>query len=507
MTSPVDFAVDDRAGKRLLAVLVYACLMVSVVSTLGTPLIPQIAEDHGITLAAATWMLTVTLLVGAIATPVMGRLGDGPGRRTVLMSGLGAVLAGSLVAASSSSFAQLLAGRALQGVGYGTVPLAIAIAREHLPPELLRRGIATLSVTVAVGAGLGFPATGLIAQDFDYHVAFWVAGAVTALALVLIARVVPGGTAGDRREPLDGVGAVGLGLGLGALLLAISQGETWGWGSGRVVGLLAGAAGVFAAWGRWELRAAHPLVDLRVSRLPTVMAANIAGVLMGFGMYVVMTLVNRLAQTPESAGYGFSASLFVTGLLLVPLSFGSLVASTVARKVAARVGMRVVIPTGVAVVAVAQLGLAAQHAHLYDLLIATALLGVGIGCTFAAMPALIITAVPAGETGSASSVNQVTRVLGGALGAAVAATILAAHTVAGSTLPSEDAYGVTFVVGAVVCALTIPVMLLLLPKGIGRRDAAAPGRGSEVELLMAEEAMSVAGPVAVEEPHHRFVAR
>ncbi len=506
MTSLADLPGEEREGKRLLAVLVYACLMVSVVSTLGAPLIPEIARDHGISLASATWMLTVTLLVGAVATPVMGRLGDGPGRRGVLMGGLAVVCVGSLVAATASSFGQLLAGRALQGIGYGTVPLAIAIAREHLPAELLRRGIATLSVTVAVGAGLGFPATGLVAQDLDYHVAFWIAAAITALGVVLVARTVPRGAPGARREALDGVGALGLGLGLGALLLAISQGETWGWGSARVLALLVGAALVFAAWGRWELRAAHPLVDLRISALPTVLAANITGVLMGFGMYVVMTLVLRLAQTPASAGYGFASSLFVTGLLLVPLSFGSFIASGLARRLAARAGMRVVIPIGVLVVVVAQLGLALQHEHLYDLLIATALLGVGIGCTFAAMPALIVAAVPPGETGSASSVNQVTRVVGGALGSAVAATILAAHTAGGSPLPTEGGFGVTFVVGAVVCGLTIPVVLLLLPKGIGRRGAPVPERGSELELLMEEEALSGVGPVAVEEPH-RLVGR
>ena len=150
MTSLIDSRPGARArsDRRLLAVLVYAALMVAVVSTLGTPLIPDIAADQGVSLHAAQWMLTITLLVGAVTTPILGRLGDGPGRRRVLLVGLAAVCLGSLVAATADSFGQLLVGRALQGVGYGTVPLTIAIARRELSPLALRKAIATLSITV-----------------------------------------------------------------------------------------------------------------------------------------------------------------------------------------------------------------------------------------------------------------------------------------------------------------------------------------------------------------------
>ncbi len=168
----------------MIGALVFAGLTVSVMSTLGTPLIPTIAEAQHVSLETAQWMLTVTLLVGAIATPVLGRLGDGPQRRTVLIFTLASTLVGSIVAATSSAFPQLLVGRALQGIGYGTVPLAIALVREHADGERQRSGIATLSITVAVGAGLGFPVTGLIAQLLDFHAAFWF-GAIFAVGSTL----------------------------------------------------------------------------------------------------------------------------------------------------------------------------------------------------------------------------------------------------------------------------------------------------------------------------------
>ena len=103
-------------------------------------------------LSAGEWLLTITLLTGALATPVMGRLADGPRQRTVILVALAAVVVGCVLAAVSTGFALLLVGRALQGLGLGLLPVAMAIARRNLPLEKARRTIATLSITTAIGA-------------------------------------------------------------------------------------------------------------------------------------------------------------------------------------------------------------------------------------------------------------------------------------------------------------------------------------------------------------------
>jgi MFS family permease len=123
----------------------------------------------------------------------MGRLADGPRQRAVILVALAAVVVGCVVSALSSGFAVLLIGRALQGVGLGLLPVAMAIARRSLAPATARRTIATLSVTTAIGAGLGYPVTGLIAQVLDFRAAYWfgamsVAGALVLAALVLTPR-------------------------------------------------------------------------------------------------------------------------------------------------------------------------------------------------------------------------------------------------------------------------------------------------------------------------------
>jgi MFS family permease len=466
----------------------FAALTVSVQSTLGTPLIPTIAREQHISFEASQWMLTITLLVGAVATPVLGRLGDGPQRRNVLLGTLLAAMVGSIVAATAGPFWQLLVGRGLQGVGYGTVPLCIALAREYLTGDRQRSAIAALSITVAVGAGLGFPVTGLIAQVSDVHVAFWFAAAFAAGALIALVAVVPKPTAAARRVSLDVPGAVLLGAGLGALLLAISNGEGWGWGSDRTIGLFVAAVAILGVWVVVELRREAPLVDLRLVSQRAILSANLAAILMAMGMYLSISLVNRLVQTPEAVGYGFGASLVVAGLLLLPMSLGSLVSQPLARAATARFGIRVVLPVGALIVAVVELVLIAGDAHMVWIAVATALLGVGIGATFAVMPALIVANVPPERTGSATSLNQVLRSVGGALGSATAATLLAAHHVSGSAYPEESGYTAAFVVAAGVCVLAGVLTFVLTPSS--KRARPTP----ETELLMEESSVALAGP-------------
>ena len=179
-------------GRALVPVLVYVGMLVAVVSSLGSPLVPTIAQDYGVSLGNAQWSLTLTLLVGAVISPVVGRLGDGPRRLQVLVGALGIVTAGSVLAALPGlGFAYLLIGRGMQGVGLALLPLAMSVARDHLDPDRSRSTLAVLSVTAVVGVGLGYPITGVIAEHLSFHAGFWLAAALGVEAMVLSALVVP----------------------------------------------------------------------------------------------------------------------------------------------------------------------------------------------------------------------------------------------------------------------------------------------------------------------------
>lgn len=457
-------------GRALVPVLVFLGMVVAVVSSLGAPLVPTIAEAEGVSLATAQWSLTIAFLVGAVATPVLGRLADGPRRRPVVLGALAVVVAGSVLAGLPLGFPALLVGRAMQGVGLGLTSLAIAVARDHVGGERGGATIAVLSVTAVAGVGLGYPLTGLIAQDLGLHAGFWFGAAVSTIALVLAAVVLPD-TPSRTAHPLDVAGAVLLGASLAGLLLALSEAASWGWSSPLLLSVTAGSLVLLGLWVRQELRVAHPLVDLRLVRHRSLLTADVTGLLAGIGMYLLLSLVTRFVQTPTSSGYGFGSSIVVTGLVLVPFSAASVAASRVAPALGRRTSPELVLPLGSLVFLLAVLSFLLLRSSLWMVFVTMGVAGLGVGCTFAAMPGLVVRAVPPEETGSAIGFNQVLRTIGYAAGSALSGTVLQAHTPGGQALPSASGYSTAAAIGCAVWVVTA-VVSLLLPR-LGGRDAAA----------------------------------
>ena len=463
--------------------LVYLGMVVAVVSSLGAPLVPTIAADTGVSLADAQWSLTISLLMGAVATPTMGRLGDGRHRRAVVLGALVVVIVGCVLAALPLPYAVLLVGRGMMGVGLGLTPLAMATARDALVGERATRTVAMLSITAVAGIGLGYPLTGVVAEHLSFRAAFW-AGAVVASLGLLAALVAVPSTRDRPPRRLDVLGAVLLGLGLAGLLVALSELAVWS--PARLAVLALASVALLAIWVWHELRTAAPLVELRLVRDRTVLTADVMGLLAGLGMYILISLIIRFVQTPVSAGYGFGASVVVAGLVLLPFSLMSVTASRVAPAIGRRFGRRVVLPTGCAIFIAAELLFVLDRSSLWQVFAVMGIAGLGVGCTFAALPGLIVSAVPASETGSAMSFNQVLRYVGYSCGSALSGTILEAHTPAGEVLPSAAGYTTAALVGIGVLAVA-GVLATVLP--------ARPPRAAEdlVPVARAGEGAVVAG--------------
>jgi MFS family permease len=452
-------ALGERRG--LVPVLIFIGLVVAVISSLGAPLIPSIAHADGVSLADAQWSLTVTLVVGAVATPVLGRLGDGPRRRGVMLTALAVVVVGSVLAALPLGFGFLLVGRGLQGIGLGLTPLGIATARDAMTGERSRLTIAALSITVASGIGLGYPISGLIAEVGGVGAAFWFGGAVAAAALAAGVLVLPRSSVRPGRR-LDLPGAVLLGVGLAAGLLALGDGERLGWGSPRELVLAGVAVVALAGWVAWALRAAAPLVDLRLARGRTAATAHVAALLVGLANYLLIASVPLLAQTPAATGYGFGASVVVAGLMLVPFSAASVLTGRISAWLVRRSGSRVLLPLGALVLAVAMVLFAVSRGSLAAICVVMAVAGLGVGTAFAGLPALVVAAVPAAETGSAMSLNQVLRYAGFAAGSATTGTVLAVATRPGAHAPAGGAYTVIAAIGLGACVL-MALLTWLMP--------------------------------------------
>jgi MFS family permease len=445
----------SRPASALVAVLVFLAVVSTAVASLGAPLLVTIVQAEHVSLATSQWALTITLLVGAVAVPLMGRLGDGRRRRAATLTGVASVTIGCVLSALPAGFAILLVGRALQGVGLGLVPLATAFARDNLPAGRSRHTIVVLGTTTVAGIGAGYPLAGLFAQYLGLYSAFWFGAAVGVAALAASIVVLPASP--DRRAPVDITGAALLGVGVAGLLLILAEGPAWGWGSPVTVTVAVVAVAFLAGWAWFELRTHYPLIDLRLVRHRQVLAANATGLLVSIGFYPLMSLVVRFVQTPPQAGYGLGAPVVIAGLMLTPLSLASFAASRVARPAAKRFSREwVVAASGVLLVAAVLVFLLARDSY-WQIIVAMAMLGFGVGCVFAINPVQITTGVPADETGSAMSFYQLVRTGGYSIASALSATALILSVPAGHTRPTSAGYSTAALISIAVLLVGLAV--------------------------------------------------
>ena len=229
------------------------------------------------------------------------------------------------------------------------------------------------------------------------------------------------------------------------------EGEQWGWGSVRILVLLVAAAIVLGLWAPSQLRAAHPLVDLRQLRHRAVLTADAAALVLGVAMYINLSAVTAFVQAPASDGYGFDASVLTAGLCLVPFSIATLIASRFLPLANRVLGPRGVLPAGCLIVSAAGAFFALDHGALWEAFAVMAILGVGLGYTFATIPGLIVRSVPEHETESAMGFYQVVRYIGFSLGSALTASVLAAHTPRGAHQPTVSGFTTALLISAAVC--------------------------------------------------------
>lgn len=303
-----------------------------------------------------------------------------------------------------------------------------------------------------IGIGVGYPLAGLLTELGGLRVAYGLGGLVTAVAFLAALRSMPGPPEG-RSARVDVPGALLLAGGLFLVLLLASETSLWSRHVRLAVVLAALAVLLLCAWTTYERRAKSPLVDVRLVRHRAVAVANVVTLVGGVGMYLLLTLITRYAQTPRSTGYGFGLSTFAAGLVLVPFSLLGFIAGKLTPRLRERIGAPLS-PAGSAIVVLGAFVLfAVARSNVAELLVAMAVLGFGVGSFSAAMPAVILAVTPQSETSSAMSFNQVVRSVGFSLGSAVGGLVLAAGTDTGRLFPTEAAYTAAAWIGAAATAV------------------------------------------------------
>ena len=453
----------------------------ALLQSLVIPVLTTVQQELHTSQSAATWVLTAYLLSASIMTPILGRVGDMKGKERVFVVALAALAAGSLMAALASSIGVMIVARVIQGAGGGMIPVAFGIIRDEFPAGKVATAVGTIAGLTSVGGGLGIVLAGPIVDGLGYRWLFWLPLIGTVLAAVGAVLFVP---ESPVRSPgrISWLPTVLLSGWLAALLVALSEASSWGWGSAAVIGLLAAAVVLALAWVIAELRAATPLIDMHMMRLPAIWTNNLVALLIGMGMYATFAFLPEFVQTPPSAGYGFGASITRSGLMLLPSSITMFPVSLCAGMLARRFGGKTLVVAGCLAGSVAMSILAFAHTHAWEIYLAAGILGIGFGLAFSAMSALVVAAVPADQTGVASGMNANIRTIGGSIGAAVMASIVTAQ-LEPSGLPKEAGYTTGFAVMA-GCMVIAALAGLLIPSP--RRLPTTAGEQISVEQASAE---------------------
>ncbi|MEV5876724.1 MFS transporter [Streptomyces sp. NPDC052101] len=454
-----------RASGAVVPVLAFAGIVVAVMQTLLVPVIKDLPQLLSTAPSNATWVLTSTLLSGAVATPIMGRLGDLYGKRRMLILSLAVMVVGALVSALTSQLLTMIVGRTLQGFAMGAIPLGIGLMRDMLPREKLGSAMALMSSSIGVGGGLALPAAALVAQHMNWHALFYGAAGLGALSIALTLLVVP--ESPMRAEgSFDLPGAIGLSSGLVLLLLPITKGSDWGWSSATTLGLFAASAVVLVLWGLFELRVTAPLVDLRTTARPAVLFTNLASIMVGVAFYVVSLVLPQLLQLPKATGYGLGQSMVVAGLCVAPLGLTMMFTAPVYARLSAKYGPKVTLIMGLLIIAVGYGGGLGLMDAAWQTVVTSVVLGAGIGLAYSSLPALIVGAVPASETGAANGLNTLMRSIGTSVSSAVIGMVLAntAKNVGGGiAIPTMHGFRVSFLIATAAVAVGL-VLALFLPK-------------------------------------------
>ncbi|MFC8827373.1 MFS transporter [Streptomyces sp. NPDC057137] len=467
------------SGRRTAALVATLCLggtVTALQQTLLIPILPELPRLLGTSAANVSWLITATLLAAAVATPVASRLADMYGKRTVMLCCLVLMVAGSLIGALTHGLAGAVTARALQGVGVALIPIGIAIMRDELPAAKAPLGVALMSATVAVGGGVALPLSGLVAQNADWHVLFWVTGGAGTLMLAAVAVVVPsssirtGGT-------FDFWGAALLSIAVTSLLLALTKGGQWGWTAPGTLLCTLGGAVVLAAWVPLELRVRRPLVDLRIARRPALLLVNVATAFVGFGMFADPLVTTQLLQAPTGTGYGHGLEAVTTGLLLAPTAVVFGAAAPLSAFLTRRYGAAVTLGAGALCMGAAYVARIWFSHGVGPVLAGSLVVSLGASLAFGAMPVLVLMLVPATESASANGFNALMRSIGTSTASAVAAGMagVGAREVGGTVFPGFDALMGVFVAAAGACLLATLAMGPLLCR---RRPADESATGS-----------------------------
>jgi MFS family permease len=496
-----------RTAWKLLVILSSIATMVMYVETMLIPAIPDLINDFNVSYGTSSWILTTYLISGAVATPIVGKLSDVYGKKKVLLLVMLIYAIGVSFAGFASNIYTLLLVRAIQGIGMGMFPIAFGIIRDQFPREKISIGQGIISSMFAAGAAVGLSAGALIVENFGWQATFFTIIPIAILLLITIWRFVhigenqqidpapikysPGRgkesslvpvTNFDektrRKLQIDIKGAAALAVSITSFLLCLTLIETSSGLStannsnvgimstyGTIIGSAIAAVISFVLFLLIEKRESYPLIDLRLLGNKVILPSILIILIVGLSNFMVFQTIPILVRNPEPLGFG--ADVVDAGTIQLPFALVFLVFGPTSGLIISRLGSLRPVIVGTSIITVSFLGLAIFHDSPTAISINLGVLATGL--SFAAIGAMnvIILATPKEYTGISLGIATLVRIIGSAIGPALAAMYMQSSQtvidigVLSRSYPSDFAFVMIFSTATVIAAGSIFLSVLL----------------------------------------------
>jgi MFS family permease len=463
------------AAPRSLAYWLFVLLIIVLLSeevayafNLVTPALPSMVADFHTTQIA--WVSTAFSLSGAIAAPLLGKLADMQGKKRWLLITAALMAVGSLTVALAPTFGVVIAGRAIEGLGLAIVPIAYSLMRDIFPKRMIAFAVSVSVAGIGLTGIVGPIFAGYLIDNFGYRGVFWALALFPVLVGLLLLAFVPESPV-RVRSAIDWIGAILLGAALALLLLAIGEGATWGWVDGKTLGCFAAGLIVLAIWFGYERRAASPLIDLDLLRSRAVATTMIANFTAQGVITLNFVLLSFLVQVPRALGqdYGFGQSAGDMALYTSPGGVISMAMGFLVGWLAERKGARLPGWVGFALASVGSVLIGLLHDQPWQVLVGYFVYAVGGGLISAALPNLVIAAVPVQQQAVSASTVNVVGSLGSTIAVQIGFAILLANVLAMvEGTPIYGGTGIT-VVYLVAACLALVGLVATLAMRHGRR--------------------------------------
>lgn len=429
--------------------------IVSVISSLGAPLIPEISNYFHISPQLGKWSLTVALISSAASTPILAKLSDFGNYKSVILTVLIMTTLGCILCSVTSNYYVFLIGRALQGISLGIIPSLIIAANKILPDS--KETISTLSVATAVGLGIGYPLSGLLTTFFGIKFTFFAGGIFALFSLIMSLKLI--NIKEKIEKKFDIMGAILITATLAALMFLFNSLES-NLGIKKIVMYFLGFSLLLRLWCKTQAKTDNPLVSLRVIKLPKSYMTNGISILSGIIIYILITAsMLRIQQTTFP---GFSQTPLMAGLALTPFSLATIISRYITLDYFNSYAKALI---GSLFLFLAIIAFMIINDKIIFEFICMALSGYGIGLIFGALPHIIKETLNKSDAAEAYSLNQLSRSVGYSIGSVISVNIISSFFINHLSEPSENSYRLLGLVG-----LIIAIFLFLLINFCYRRS-------------------------------------